>query len=112
MVTENFTDIEQLVQGWLIKNKIPFESQVSLRGGAFELGGSKVDFIVGGNIAIRVQGGYWHSGVEKTGSDIVQRELLESDGWTVVDLFEEDILDYNRLEQAMKLAIQGQEMIR
>lgn len=108
MVTQ--TDIEQLVEAWLIRNKTPYESQVSLRGGVFELGGSKVDFIVEGSVCLRVQGSFWHSGVEKTGSDAVQRELLEADEWVVVDLFEDDIK--TRLDETMRLAIKGQEMIR
>uniref|UniRef100_A0A6M3KAT4 DUF559 domain-containing protein n=1 Tax=viral metagenome TaxID=1070528 RepID=A0A6M3KAT4_9ZZZZ len=110
MVEENFTDIEQMVEDWLIKHKIPYQSQVSLRGGAFELGGSKIDFIIEGNICLRIQGSYWHSGVEKIGRDAVQRELLESDGWIIVDLWEDIIKDPARFDQAMRLAIQGEEM--
>ena len=112
MVTETFTDIEALVAEWLTRNKIPFESQVSLRGGVFELGGSKVDFIIEKTTCLRVQGGYWHQGIAKTSSDTVQRELLEADGWTVVDLLEDDIKDPARLEQAMRLALQGEEMLK
>ena len=104
------SDIEALVYRWLIQRKIPFESQVSVRGGVFELGGSRVDFILENMIALRVAGEYWHRGVEKTGSDIIQKEMLSEMGYTVVDLRADDIL--NNLEQTMRLALLGEESLQ
>ena len=105
------TDLELLVLGWLEKRKIPFTFQSSLAGGHFQLGGSVVDFIIPDRmLAWRVQGEYWHRGVEKTGSDIIQKGQLTALGYTVVDLLEDDLR--NRLNQTLTLALMGQEMIR
>jgi len=104
------TKPEIIVYQWLTKHNIIFSFQTALMGGHFELGGSVVDFILTElDIALRVQGMYWHEGIAKKGTDEVQREMLESIGLTVVDLWEEDIL--NRLETTMQLAVQGQEVL-
>jgi len=109
MATGAYTDIELIVIKWLEKHKIPFEAQSSLMGGFYQLGGSVVDFIIG-DLAWRIQGEYWHRGVEKTGSDIIQKEQLTALGYTVVDLLADDL--ENRLDQTLNLALQGQEMLR
>jgi len=104
------SDIEELVYFWLIKRRIPFESQVSLRGGVFELGGSKVDFILTGSmIALRVMGEYYHRGVAAEGRDMLQREVLMGLGYIVVDLWGDDIK--NRLEETMQKALLGEGML-
>ena len=110
MVEQIMTDIEEIVYNWLVKHKVAFIFQSSLAGGYYELGGSVVDFLLEErNIAIRVFGEYWHKGVAKTGADALQREMLTALGWTVVDLWSGDIEDH--LEQAMRLALQGREML-
>ena len=106
------SDLEVIVYNWLTKHQIMFSFQSSFSGGRFELGGSVVDFTLDDMlIAIRVQGEYFHKGVEKTGTDAVQREILESQGWTVVDVWGEDILDPSRLEETMQKAIRGEEVL-
>ena len=110
MTTGVYTDLELIVMGWLEKHKILFEAQSSLMGGFFQLGGAVVDFIVEPNLAWRVFGEYWHSGVEKTGSDIIQKEHLTALGYTVIDLWEDNLR--NRLDETLRLALEGQEMIR
>ncbi len=104
------TSIEAIVYQYLTERKIPFSFQSSLMGGWYSLGGAVVDFILEENmIALRVAGEYWHAGVEKRGSDLIQKELLANLGYTVIDLWEDDIK--NRLEETMRLTLQGQEML-
>ena len=112
MVVPILSDLELIVYNWLTKRKIVFEYGVSVRGGVFEIGGAKIDFTLPErNIAIRVQGSYWHRGVVPEGKDALQREMLTAEGWTVVDIWGDDILDPTRLEQTMRLALQGREML-
>ena len=105
------TDIEALVYSWLVKRNIVFDFQTSLRGGFYQLGGAVVDFLLPARrLAWRVFGEYWHRGVEKEGRDILKREMLGELGYTVVDLWADDIK--NRLEETMRLALMGQEVLR
>ena len=107
------TQIELIVYNYLTAKKIPFEFQSSQMGGWYSLGGSVIDFLLPElRLAFRVQGEYWHRGVSKGGQDLIQRERLSAMGLTVVDLWTDDILDPDRLEQAMRLALQGQEQLR
>ena len=110
MMEQVYTDIEAIVLQWLTKRRIEFQFATSLRGGFFELGGIVVDFLLPERrLAWRVMGQYWHRGVVPEGKDILQRENLEAEGWTVVDLWSDDI--ENRLEQTMCLALEGREML-
>lgn len=68
-----------------------------------------VDFLVEPNLAWRIQGEYWHYGVAKTGSDIIQKEILTAMGYVVVDILADDL--ENRLEETLTKAMQGQEML-
>ena len=111
MTIEIATDLERIVYNFLIRRNIPFDFQTSLRGGFYQLGGAVVDFILReNNIALRVFGEYWHRGIIKEGSDTIQREMLSELGYTVVDLWASDL--ENRPEQTLRLALQGQEMLR
>ena len=110
MVDAFGSDIEKLVFMWLTRNKIPFEYQTSLAGGHFALGGSVVDFLLSDRmLAWRIQGSYWHRGVEKTGSDQIQKEMLNALGWTVVDLREDDLL--SKLDATLIAALRGEEVL-
>jgi len=102
------SDLEALVYNFLVQRNIPFDFQTSLMGGHYQLGGSVVDFLIG-DLAWRVQGEYYHRGVEKTGSDTIQKEQLTAMGYTVIDLLADDI--ENRTEQTLRLALQGQSML-
>jgi len=114
MATQIASDIEQIVLDWLVKHKITdFEFQSSLAGGRFSLGGAVVDFTFPErSLAWRVHGDYWHRGVEKSASDVVQRELLESQGWTVVDIWGSDLDTPSKVNNTLMKALQGQEMLR
>ncbi len=108
---EPMTDVEAIVYRWLIQKKVEFQFQTSLRGGFYQLGGAVVDFLLPiQNLAWRIFGEYWHRGVTKEGSDTLQREMLGELGWTVVDLWSDDI--ENRLEETLQLALLGQEVLR
>ena len=104
------TDLELMVIEWLDRRGIMYAFQSSLAGGYYQLGGAVVDFIVEPNLAWRIFGEYWHSGVEKTGSDIIQKEQLTALGYTVIDLWEDDLR--NRLDETLRLALEGQEVLR
>lgn len=105
----NATDIEIAVYTWLYNKGIPFDFQSWIIGGFDrQLGDALVDFVLPEQkTLLRVQGAYWHTGVEVEAKDIVQRARLEAMGYTVIDLQEKDIHD--RLESTMDLALQGQE---
>ena len=110
MVEQVMSDIETLVYNWLIKHNIAFTFQSSLSGGIYELGGSVVDFILPEyRIGLRVMGEYWHRGVAKSGTDLIQKERLQAMGLTIVDLQEDDL--HNRLEETMVKALRGEEML-
>jgi len=110
MVTRVATDIELIVLNWLDKRKIVYQFQTSLAGGFFELGGAVVDILLPEHgLAWRISGEYWHRGVVAEGRDAVQREMLEADGWIVVDIWGENIL--NRLDVTMKKALMGEEIL-
>ena len=104
-------NLEKIVYGWLIKHSILFTAQAPMFGGIGELGSATVDFILTArNVAIRTMGGYWHSGLETNARDLLGREKLAEAGYTVVDVWEDDI---NRnLDAVMELAIAGQEMLK
>ena len=102
-------NLEKIVYGWLIKHSILFTAQAPMFG-AGELGSATVDFILTArNVAIRTMGGYWHTGLETNARDLLGREKLAEAGYTVVDVWEDDI--NHNLDATMELAIQGQEML-
>ena len=111
MATGVYTDIELIVIRWLERHKIQFEAQSSLMGGFYALGGAVVDFIILAEmLAWRVQGEYYHKGVTKEGTDIIQKEILDGLGYTTVDIWGDDIK--TRADQTLRLALQGQEQLR
>ena len=110
MVIRMATDIELIVLRYLDKLKIEYQFQTSLAGGFYELGGAVVDFLLPSrSLAWRIFGEYWHKPIGTSGRDMVQRELLTSMGWIVVDIWGSDIKE--RLEETMRLALQGREML-
>lgn len=110
MSTPVASDLEELVYNWLTRRGIPFRFQTSLMGGYYQLGGSVVDFIVEPNLAWRVQGEYFHEGVTKKGSDMIQREMLMGLGYVVVDLYADDLIE--RIDETLRKAMLGEEMLR
>lgn len=110
MPVSTATDIEKMVYNWLKQRNVDFQFQTSVTGGfGQQIGDATVDFVLMDlDIMLRVMGAYWHEGQSKRGIDTVQKERLQSMGYTVVDLWENDIK--TRLDTLMKAAIQGQEL--
>lgn len=105
------SDIETIVYDYLVRRGIVFQFATSLRGGFYQLGGAVVDFLLPARmLAWRVMGEYWHRSVVKEGSDIIQKELLSELGYVTVDIWGDDI--ENRLEETMRLALRGEEVLR
>ena len=101
--------LEKKVWDWLVKNKILFLAQHKMFGYQ-EVGSATVDFIIPDrNLALRVHGGYWHSGLEAEARDELGKERLIGEGYVVVDLKEEDLAD-DKIDHTMELALLGQEV--
>lgn len=105
------TDIELIVVRWLDDRNIEYRFQSSLLGGWYTLGGAVVDFLLDDSrLAWRIFGEYWHRGVTKEGSDLIQREQLIRLGWRVVDIWGDDVRE--RTDETLSLALEGQEVLR
>ena len=104
-------NLERIVYNWLIKHSILFTAQAPMFGGAGELGSAIVDFILTErNVAIRVMGTFWHTGLEVNARDLLGREKLTEAGYTVVDVWEENLIA-GKIDSTMELAISGQEAL-
>ena len=107
------SSLEKKVYDWLTKNDILFSTQETMFGLASELGSAVVDFIIGDrNLALRIMGSYWHSGIESKARDEFGKEQLLNAGYQVVDLWEENLETPEKLETTMQLALKGQETLR
>ena len=88
-----------------------FQMQVPIGGGRGKKGGAVVDFIVWAAspaIAIRVQGEFFHFIDDDTEtSDIFERAMLETQGFTVVDILAQDTLTEERVDEVVALALVG-----
>ena len=106
------TEPEKAVWRWLYNRKIAFEAQQRMFGGRLETGGTVADFILPNHaLALRVMGVYWHASIRAQARDLISREKLTEAGYQVVDLWE-DKLTEDKIENTMKLAIQGLELPR
>ena len=111
-VYQFLSELEKKVFNWLSKRDIPFTTQKQMFGIAGEAGSATVDFIIGErNLALRVMGSYWHSGLESKARDAFGREQLVNKGYIVVDLWEED-LSSDKIQHTMELALEGVEALR
>jgi len=109
---EYMSALEKKVYSWLTKNKIVFTTQTPMFGRVREVGSAVVDFIIPArNLVLRVMGSYWHSGLESRARDLFGKEQLVNQGYIVVDLWEER-LDDDNIENTMRLALEGIEVIR
>jgi hypothetical protein len=75
---------------------VDFTFQSAQMGQRYEAGAATIDFMIidrTPNLAIRIQGEYWHyySGSERKARDLVQRIEMETDGIEVIDIDEDDI---------------------
>jgi len=101
--------LEKKVWDWLTEREILFLAQHKMFGYQ-ETGSATVDFIIPDrNLALRIMGGYWHSGLEAEARDELGKERLIGEGYVVVDLKEEDLAD-DKIDHTMELALLGQEV--
>jgi len=106
------SSLEKKVHDWLTKNDILFSTQETMFGSYGELGSATVDFIIPDrNLALRVMGSFWHSSMEAKARDEFGKERLINQGYTVVDLYEENLSD-DKVEKTLRLALQGQEVLK
>jgi len=86
---------EYLVYKELVKIGIEFEYQANQMGGRLSVGGAVVDFLIPSlNLALQIQGLYWHyqrSSTQKA-RDAISRASLEGMGLTVIYLDEDDLM--------------------
>jgi very-short-patch-repair endonuclease len=110
-VYDFLSSLEKKVYDWLTKNNIPFGTQEPMFGVAGELGSAIVDFVIPDRILVlRVMGAYYHSTLESKARDEFGKEQLINRGYLVVDLLERNLTD-DKIENTMKLALQGQEVL-
>ena len=101
---------ELIVAVWLVKHDILFTTQEKFFGGSTIPGGAIVDFLLlDRRILIRVQS-YWHEIDEAKVRDELQKIKLTSEGWTVVDVWEEALL--KNVDYVMEEAIEGREVAK
>lgn len=96
---------------WLVKHGYEpyedFQFQSSQMGGRQLFGGAVVDFdFPWFPMAWRIQGEFWHVGDPATeGRDAMQKLMLESYGYTVVDIYAQDVVQ--RTDWILDNAIAG-----
>lgn len=75
-------------------------------------GGIEIDMLINApRVAIRVQGEYWHFKDDPTiEAGVIERALLESQGFRVVDILAQDTIDERRCDYVVSLAINGFEV--
>jgi len=112
MNTQIASDLERIVLSWLDKRKIIYDFQSSQMGGRFELGGSIVDVLIPDlQLAWRIQGDYFHKPIAKQATDDIQRELLEGQGWIVVDVWGKDLDTPEKVNDTLTKALRGEETL-
>jgi len=112
MATQVMSDIEAIVYDWLVKRKVAFTFQSSFAGGLYSLGGAVIDFTLDElSIALRVQGEYYHKQITQSAHDAIQRELLESQGWTVVDIWGSSLNTPAKVNDTLTRALRGEEVL-
>jgi len=106
------SDIERIVLRWLDRRGIIYDFQSSLMGGRFSLGGAIVDVLIYDlQLAWRVHGDYWHKPIAKQATDDVQRELLENQGWVVVDIWGSGLETPEKINSTLQKALRGEETL-
>ena len=87
------TEPEKKVYYALIRLGEDFTFQSQMLGFHGEKGSAIADFkLPQYDLILRVQGEYWHHFPETKARDMLQKVALTSQGWTVIDLMESDVL--------------------
>jgi len=87
------TDIEDIVEKWLIEKHLVYEKQVDIEGIAL------ADFLVNSEFCVFADGDYWHSNPSRIKIDTRQTKQLITNGYTVIRLTGSDILSGKFKEQ-------------
>ena len=87
------TDIETIVEKWLIEKQFVYGKQVNIDGIAL------ADFLVNSEFCIFADGDYWHSKPSRVKIDKRQTKQLTANGYTVIRLAGNDILSGKFKEQ-------------
>lgn len=88
---------------------LDFEYLARVRGNR---GGIEIDMLIHqARVAIRVQGEYWHFKDDPTiEAGLVERALLETQGFKVVDILAQDTVNEQRCDYVVSLALNGFEV--
>lgn len=78
------TDIEIILENWLIENKINYEKNKLVEGIC-------VDFFIKPNIVLFADGDYWHNLPKTKKRDKSQNKLLKGNDWKVIRLWGSEI---------------------
>jgi len=100
---------ERLVFGWLVRNDIIFQYQVSVAGGRAIPGGAVLDFVIYEKdppIVLRIQS-YWHESASMQWADEIQMEMLTEIGFRVEDVYESEVNTVARVDQTMREILFG-----
>ena len=112
---------ELVTMDFLRRRNVVFQFQVPFGGGRSNRGGAVIDFLVpapGGQLAIRVQGDYWHGKSAQEQYDKQQRLMMQRmkvNGQpikAVADVWERRVLDPTLREETLTNALKGVEMGR
>jgi len=93
------TDIELLLEDWLIVNEIPYFKQFNI------LNISVVDFFIPPNICLYADGDYWHSLPNRLERDVKQTKQLEENDMVVIRLKGSEILNGKRPLELLNIKI-------
>ncbi len=107
------TILERIVYKALLQKKVIFEFHSSMAGGVpgFQFGRQVADFVLyTQNTIIEVQGAYWHSPIEQYYRDADRNLILSAKGWTVLYLWEDDVVDPVRLNDWLDRHITSAEL--
>lgn len=78
------TDIEIILETWLIESKVSYEKNKLIEGIC-------VDFFIKPNIVLFADGDYWHKLSKTKERDKKQNRLLRGNGWKVIRLWGSEI---------------------
>jgi len=83
---------ERIMYKELLRRSLSFDFQGSMMGGRNILGGAVADFVLwDAKLVIRVHGRIWHSGIWAEWRDDMQRLHMESLGYEVLDMFDDEV---------------------
>ena len=99
---------ERILYKELERRKVTFTFQSSMLGGRLQLGGMVADFILADyGAVIRVQGTFWHTGIEAEARDAYQKAIIENKGYDCWDAWDWEILDEDIMNDWLERHLEG-----